>query len=240
MSLLFIALGAAFGAIVQVDNGQSDALPSSANVSLPSSSTSLPSRFAVDDERLGIDSPWYWSVGASLVTTRSADGPSEEIDFDAGWGLQLALGRRCFGATDDGMMLDLELEGLYTDQESDGNAATNPIGDLGVAAMILNGLVALQIAEETELFIGGGLGLAWLDITTQNDSLSSFADEDGPFFAWQLRAGVRFGLGASTNVEVGYRLLSIDQVEIDDGVGDMDFALETQQHSLGLTVRFGT
>ncbi len=173
------------------------------------------------------------------MTTQAADGPSEEIDFDEGWGLQLALGRRYLGATDDGMMLDLEFEGLYTDQESAGSSVMNPIGDLNTAAFLLNGLVALQIAEETEVFIGGGLGLGWLDIGTEGDSLSSFTEEDGPYFAWQLRAGVRFGLGASTELELGYRFLNIDEAEIDESIGELDFALETKQHSLGASVRFG-
>jgi opacity protein-like surface antigen len=239
MSMLIIPLTAALGALPQSNGPPPSATPSVTSVPLPSSSSSLPSRFAVDDERLGVESPWYLSVGASVVTTRSADGPNDEIEFDEGWGLQLALGRRHFGATDDGMMLDLELESLYTSQDGDGSAATNPIGDLNVAAVLLNGLVALQIAEETELFIGGGLGVGWLDVGTASDSLASFSAEDGPFFAWQIRAGVRFGLGASTDLELGYRFLGIDDAEIDDRNGDSDFALETQQHSLGLSVRFG-
>lgn len=240
MTLSLIPLAATLVTLAQSGDGQASAPPPVSSVPLPTSPSSLPPRFAVDDERLGSESPWYWSIGASVVTTRSADGPSEEIDFDEGWGLQLALGRRYFGATDDAMMLDVELEGLYTDQESDGSAALNPIGDLNTAALLLNGLVALQIAEETEVFVGGGVGLGWLDVGTQSDSLSSFSDEDGPFLAWQLRAGVRFGFGESTELELGYRLLNIDDAEIDDGIGDSDFTLETQQHSLGVTVRFST
>jgi len=240
VTLLSIPIAAALGALAQTDDGQPSATPPVSSVSLPTSSSSLPTGFAIDDEGLGTESPWYWSIGASLVTTQSADGPSEEIEFDEGWGLQLALGRRCFGATDDGMMLDLEFEGLYTDQEGAGSALTNPIGDLNTAALLLNGIVVLQIAEETEVFIGGGLGLGWLDVGTQSESLSSFADEDGPFFAWQLRAGVRFDLGASTELELGYRLLNIDDADIEGSSGDLDFVLKTQQHSLGVSVRFGT
>jgi opacity protein-like surface antigen len=239
MSIFIIQIMAALGALAQSTDGSASPTQDVTSVPLPSSPSSLPARFAVDDERLGVESPWYWSVGASFVTTRSAEGPGEEIDFDEGWGLQLALGHRYFGATDDGMMLDVELEGLYSDQESKSSGAPRPIDDLNTAAVMLNGLVALHIADETEFFLGAGIGLGWLDIGTRSDSLSSFDDEDGPFFAWQVKAGVRFALGSATDLEVGYRFLDIDDAEIDDGIGDLDFELATQQHSVGVTVRFG-
>jgi opacity protein-like surface antigen len=192
-----------------------------------------------DDVRDGGESLFYLSVGASIVTTRPSDGPNEEIDFDEGWGLQAAFGRRVFGSPADTVMLDLEVEGLYTDQESDDDGANRPIDDLNTAGVLVNGLAAFQVAGETELFAGAGLGVAWLDVGTQSDSLSSFDDEDGPFLAWQLRTGIRFAVGETTAIEVGYRFLNIDDAEVDDGIGDSDFELETQQHSLGVNVRFG-
>jgi len=206
------------------------------SATLPLTSSWVPSSYAsikdVDD------SPWYWSLGASLVTTTSADGPADEdIDFDEGWGVQVAFGRRHYGDPDNALMFDLELEGLYTDQEPDSDGG--PVNDLNTAAIMLNGLGALAVGESAEVFFGGGIGLGWLDIGTRSDTLSSFDDEDGPFLAWQLRAGVRFDVAESTQIEVGYRFLNIDDAEIDDGIGDSDFDLKTKQHSLGLSVRFG-
>lgn len=196
------------------------------------SSTWVPSSPAVKDE-----SPWYWSLGASLVTTSSSDGPSEEIDFDEGWGLQAALGRRFYGDNDGGLLFDAEIEALYTDQEPDSEGG--PLNDLNTAAIILNGLAAVPLGERAEVFFGGGLGLGWLDVGTRRDGLDTFDDEDGPFFAWQLRAGIRFDVGTATQLEVGYRFLNIDDAEVDSGLGNSDFDLQTEQHSLGLSVRFG-
>jgi len=214
--------------------------PRSSNVPASSAlSTPLPTGYALVADRDGRTSPWYWSLGASAVTTRSSDGPSEDVDFDEGWGAQLAVGRRYFGDSDDAVMFDLELEGLYTDQDSDSDGPLRPIDDLTTAGIFFNGLAALAVAERVELFAGGGLGLAWLDVGTRSGSLNSFDDEDGPFFAWQLRAGLRFQVGARSSLEVGYRFLNIDDAEIDDGIGSSGFALETQQHSLGLSIRFG-
>lgn len=202
----------------------------------PLSSSWVPSSYpAVQDVD---DSPWYWSLGASLVTTTSSDGPADEdIDFDEGWGAQVAFGRRHYGELDNSLVFDLELEALYTDQEPDTD--DGPLNDLNTAAIMLNGLGAVALNEGAEIYFGGGLGLGWLDVGTRSDGLSSFDDEDGPFLAWQLRAGVRFDVSESTQLEVGYRFLNIDDAEIDDGVGDSDFDLATKQHSLGFGVRFG-
>jgi len=195
----------------------------------------LPS--ATQDGTRDDTSPWYWSLGASFVTTRSSDGPSEEINFDDGWGLQVALGRRIHGDSEADLAFDFEVEGLYTDQEADSDGG--PLNDLNTAAIMLNGLGALPVGERAEFFFGGGLGLGWLDVGTRSDGLSSFDDEDGPFFAWQLRAGLRFDVAETTQLEVGYRFLNIDDAQVDDGIGDSDFDLKTEQHSLGVSVRFG-
>ncbi|MEZ6014985.1 MAG: outer membrane beta-barrel protein [Planctomycetota bacterium] len=242
MSLLLLPLATALSACIQAPSEPimtPSASTTSASAPLPSNAGAASPAFALYDERVGTSSPWYWSAGFSLVTTSSSDGPGEEIDFNEGWGLQLAVGRRFYGATEDGMTFDLELEGLYTDQDSDDNAATRPVDDLNTAGVLLNGLAAFRVAEEAEVFVGAGLGLGWLDVGTRSDSLSSFDDEDGPFLAWQLRAGVRFDLSETTDLEVGYRFLNIDDAQVDDGLGNSSFELQTQQHSLGLSVRFG-
>jgi opacity protein-like surface antigen len=199
----------------------------------PLSSSWVPSSPAVQD----VDaSPWYWSLGGSFVTTSSSDGPGEEIDFDEGWGAQVAFGRRYYGDPENALMFDVEVEGLYTDQEPDRDG---PLNDLNTAAIMLNGLGAVAVGERTEVFFGGGVGLGWLDVGTESDSLTSFDDEDGPFFSWQVRAGLRFDVAETTQLEVGYRFLNIDDAEVDDGIGDSDFELSTEQHSLGISVRFG-
>lgn len=195
------------------------------------SSAWMPGTPVVEDE-----SPWYWSLGASLVTTSSSDGPSEDIDFDEGWGAQVAFGRRFYGENEGGILFDAEVEALYTDQEPESDG---PFNDLNTAALMLNGLGAVPLGERAEVFFGGGVGLGWLDVGSSGDGLSSFDDEDGPFFSWQLRAGLRFDVGTATQLEVGYRFLNIDDAEIDDGIGDSDFDLQTKQHSLGLSLRFG-
>jgi opacity protein-like surface antigen len=231
MTLLIVPIATLLSASTLTADDPSAAGAAAISATPATASTWLPS--SIDDD----SSPWYWSLGGSFVTTRSSDGPSEEIDFDEGWGAQVAFGHRHYGSEKRSLMFDLEVEGLYTDQEPDRD--DGPFEDLNTAAIMLNALGALPVGERAEVFFGGGLGLGWLDIGSSSDGLNSFDDEDGPFFAWQLRAGLRFDVAATTQLEVGYRFMNIDDAQIDDGIGDSDFDLETEQHSLGLSVRFG-
>lgn len=236
MTLLIVPVATILSACALTTDDPSAAGATAPSSTLPVSLAWMPSNSAAEDGLFGDASPWYWSLGASLVTTRSSDGPSEEIDFDEGWGAQVAFGRRFYGDGERSLLFDTEIEGLYTDQEPESDG---PFNDLNTAAIMLNGLAALPIGERAEVFFGGGLGLGWLDIGTESDGLSSFDDEDGPFFAWQLRAGLRFDISQSTQLEVGYRFMNIDDAEIDDGIGDSDFDLSTEQHSLAFNLRFG-
>jgi opacity protein-like surface antigen len=203
-------------------------------------SSPLEPRYAVYDETLGEPSPWYWTIGADVTTTRPSDGPDEEIDFDEGWAAHVAVGYRFFGATDDAMAWDVELEGFYTDQESDDDAPGRPIQDINSTGLLVKGLANFQVARSAELFAGVGLGMSWLDIGTGGDSFNDFDDDDGPFLTWTVHAGVRFDVSEAVDLELGYRFLNIDDAEIDDeGIGDADFDLQTRQHLLGLSLRFG-
>jgi len=180
----------------------------------------------------------YLRVAAGLNTTEDSDGPGTDVEFDDGYLVALALGRR-MGASESGIGFGLELEALWTDQDTEDDGPIDAVRDVTVAGAFLNGLVDFRIADSFTIFGSAGLGPAWLDVGTESDALNDFDDEDGPFLAWQLRAGVAWHLGESTAFHIAYRFLNVDDAEIDDDLGGADFDLETQQHGIEVGLTFG-
>lgn len=181
---------------------------------------------------------WYARINAGITTTSNSDGPSEEIDFDEGYLLGVAIGHS-FGRGSGAVDFGIEAEGLWTDQEADTNGAAQPVRDSNVGGLLLNGTVDWRFAEQFSLYGAAGVGGAWVDVGTESDSLSDFDEEDGPFLAWQAKAGVAWHFGSRTALQFGYRFLNVDDVELDDDANDASFDLQTEQHVLELGIVFG-
>lgn len=181
---------------------------------------------------------WYVQLGIGLTTTEESSGPDEEIDFDEGYLVPVALGRR-YGTNDGGnFSYDVEVEGIFSDQDADDRGPIQAVRDVTGASLLLNWIGDLALAEALSVYAGPGIGIGWLNVGTNSDSFNDFQDDDGPFLAWQIKAGVRWRTGPGTSLSLGYRFLNIDDADIDDNVGNASFDLETQQHALELGLRF--
>jgi opacity protein-like surface antigen len=191
-----------------------------------------------DDEVLG-SGGLYLQLGAGLTTTTESDqSGGEEVDFDEGFAVPVALGTR-FGAIDgNAVAFDLELEGFYTDQDADDEGVIQAVSDVTVLGALVNGVGEFALTDTLGLYAGGGIGAAGLDVGTESDAVNDFDEEDGPFLAWQLKAGLRLWATDDVSWNLGYRFLNIDDAEIDDDLGGASFELETQQHILELGLRF--
>ena len=180
----------------------------------------------------------YLRFNGGLVTTTSSDGPDDDIDFDNGFLLAFAIGRRMTSG-ENPFNFDLELEGVYTDQDADNTGTLQALRDVTVARGFLNGVLDYRVADRFSLYAGAGIGAAWMDVGTSSDALNDFEDEDGPFLAWQAKAGVMWHFSPNTALTLGYRFMNIDDVQIDDDVGGADFDLQTEQHTAEIGLRFG-
>jgi len=187
-----------------------------------------------DDHESGM----FFRVGGGLITAEESDGPDEEIDFDEGYLVDLAVGHRFAGAPNN-LAFDLEVEGIWTDQDTDEEGGIESISDVTVLGALLNGMADYRLAQHFSIYGGAGIGAAFMDIGTQSDALNDFDDEDGPFLTWQGKAGVKFLTSGGGAFNLGYRFLNVDDVEIDDDVGDSEFDLETIQHGLEIGYTFG-
>jgi len=201
-------------------------------LALESFELAAPPTVAALDARSGT----YLQFGFGLVTTQSSTGPTQDIDFDNGYAVPFAIGWRIPGA-DDAVALDLEIEGIYTDQDVDDDGLTQAVVDITQFGLLFNALADFELGESLALYAGGGIGLSFLDIGTTSDGLNSFDDEDGPFLAWQLKGGLRWWMSDTLSWNLGYRFLNVDDVEIDDGIGSSSFDLETEQHVIEIGIR---
>jgi len=178
------------------------------------------------------DSHAYLNVGVGLTSTDDSDSGDQEVDFDEGWGIPIALGYHWDREAGRGITFDAEIEAVYTDQD-----AESDVQELTVFGVLLNGIVNVPVSHALGVYGGAGIGMGWLDVST-GGGLDGFEEEDGPFLAWQAKAGLRWWSSDSVSWNVGYRFLNVDDAELDDDASDASFDLETRQHMLEIGVRF--
>jgi opacity protein-like surface antigen len=236
----FISIAAAASALAAANEGSS--LPSSelghAYLREPGLERFLAAADEDDaDDRLGRDG-LYIQLNGGVTTTTKSDGPDEEIDFDEGFEVAAAFGTRFDADDGDAMAFDVEVEAVYTDQDADNEGVLEAVTDVTMIGGFLNGLIDFALGDKFSFYGGAGIGLAMLDIGTNTDSVNDFDEEDGPFLAWQAKAGLRLWASQETAWSLGYRFLNVDDAEIDDDLGGAGFDLETQQHIVELSVRF--
>jgi hypothetical protein len=115
------------------------------------------------------------------------------------------------------------------------------VTDVTVLAGLLNGIInleshagagALPRRRHSAHRQGSTVG------TTTDAPQTTSTRRDGPFLAWQAKAGVRLWATQSTSFFLGYRFLNIDDAEVDDDLGGASFELETQEHIAELGIRF--
>ncbi|MEX1024001.1 MAG: outer membrane beta-barrel protein [Planctomycetota bacterium] len=177
----------------------------------------------------------YLQIGIGLATTSTSDGPGEEVDFDEGYAIPIALGWRMNGDDGDRFVFDAEIEAYWSDQDAD---ESNEIADVSVLGGFLNGVGDWMFNDWFSGYAGAGVGITWVDASETDDGLGSFDDSDGPLFSWQLKAGLRWYVTEESSWSLGYRFVNIDDAEIDDDIDNVSFDLETEQHVVEVGYRF--
>jgi len=180
----------------------------------------------------------YVRLEGGITTTSNSDSSNEDVDFDEGYLLGIALGQRATSGAGP-LNFSLELEGLWSQQDASNSGALQAVDDVTAAMIFLNGLLEYQLMDRLSIYGGAGLGVAWVDVGTNHDGTNDFTDEDGPFFAWQARTGVQWQFTPGIAGNFGYRFINIDDVNLDDNAGGASFDLSTRQHVLEVGVRFG-
>ncbi len=187
--------------------------------------------------------PWYLGVHGGFTSTRTSNNEDVEVDFDEGYLLGIALGRRFGEHSTRAASWAGELELIWTDQDVE-RSGPGPIvlqgsSDVTVLALYLNGLFDFLFTERFGAYGGAGIGAAWVDVGGFVDDPLDFEDESGPHLTWQLKAGLQWLFAERAALRLGYRFLNVDDVELDENAGDASFDLETRQHVIELGLLFG-
>jgi OmpA-OmpF porin, OOP family len=93
-------------------------------------------------------------------------------------------------------------------------------GDTNVLSFMLNGLVDFGPDDGLQGFIGGGAGVARVNVQNSINRLGpGFLDDSDSGFAWQAIAGVRAPLTANWDVGLKYRFFNAPNIELVDSGG---------------------
>ncbi|MDR1921921.1 MAG: outer membrane beta-barrel protein [Candidatus Adiutrix sp.] len=174
-------------------------------------------------------------------------------DKDKGYGVGLAVG--CdFGSLYE-MPLRLEAEYVYRGKASFGEEVVNPYGlggqashNFDVAAHSLMANAFLDLASDSAMtpYIGGGLGLAYLNtdytvsstVGTNGSALSSKTNWN---FAWNLGGGLAWHMNEKVALDLGYRYVDLGTASTGD-IRMNDFltnsSLDYTVHEISLGLRF--
>jgi OmpA-OmpF porin, OOP family len=190
---------------------------------------------ALASPALARDDQWYVGVdgGAMIVEDLDLDigvvNSAATIDTDKGYDFGGVVGYD-FGG------FRLETEVSYREADTDrftsgtaqitgGNsAALQPAGSYAVAgdanalSFMVNGLLDFGDDDGLQGFVGGGAGVARIDVQTVLGG-PSFLDDSDTGFAWQALAGVRAPLSDNWDVGLKYRFFNADNVGLVDRLG---------------------
>ncbi len=209
---------------------------------------------ALASPALARDGQWYVGVegGAMLVEdieldiTRGASSTTAVFDNDTGYDFGGIVGYD-FGA------FRLESEVSYREADIEGTSGTFPTGagntiatgtfrttgDANALSFMLNGLFDFGADDGLQGFVGGGVGVARVDV---HNILSSptWLDDSDTGIAWQALAGIRAPLSDSWDVGLKYRYFNAPNVDLVDRLG-AQVGTSFKSHSLlgSLIYNFG-
>jgi OmpA-OmpF porin, OOP family len=112
-------------------------------------------------------------------------------------------------------------------------------GDVNALSFMINGMLDFGDDDGLQGFVGGGVGVARVDVQ-QVFAAPSWLDDSDTGFAWQAIAGIRAPLSDSWDVGIKYRFFNASGVDLVDRLG-RDVSTKFRSHSLmgSLVYNFG-
>jgi opacity protein-like surface antigen len=192
-------------------------------------------------------SPWYIALRGGAVfaddTSFAALGTTVDTSYETGPFVAGAVG---YQFQNTGLRAEAELGYLTSSVESheiagiatfqDGAASGDTSAFFGLASIYYD----LPLAMPIRPFVGGGIGLADVSfsglVTTPGGTL---LDDSGTAFAWHLTGGINYDIRDNVALEVGYRYLAVDGVDVTASDGT-PASIDTTDHIVfaGLRYRF--
>ena len=154
---------------------------------------------------------WVVPTDSTLSAMASGHKFSAKLEFDNGFGVLAAIGRR-FGT---GFRAEVELG--YREFDFDSltgaqiigpylNEAFGPLsadsGDVGTLSLMANAIYEFDVGQ-VHPYLGAGVGVAQHDIPIGDDWI----------FARQVMAGIAYPVSVKTDIRVGYRYLATSEAD---------------------------
>lgn len=198
-------------------------------ISLALASTALAS------PALARDNQWYVGVdgGAMIVEDLALDiaglNDAATVDSDKGYDFGGVVGYD-FGG------FRLESEVSFRQADATGFTSQTPqitsgastalvrggtyavAGEANALSFMVNGLLDFGDDDGLQGFVGGGVGVARVDVQTTL-AAPSYLDDSDTGFAWQALAGVRAPLSGNWDVGLKYRFFNADKVSLVNRLG---------------------
>jgi OmpA-OmpF porin, OOP family len=208
---------------------------------------------ALASPALARDDQWYVGVdgGAMIVEDLSLNvaglSNAGQIDTDKGYDFGGVVGYD-FG----GFRLESEVSYREADVDQFAGRITNSAGttltpngtydvggDANALSFMVNGLLDFGDDDGIQGFVGGGVGVARVDVQTVF-AAPSYLDDSDTGFAWQALAGVRAPLSDSWDVGLKYRFFNAKDVDLVDRLG-RNVSTRFRSHSImgSLIYNFG-
>jgi len=184
---------------------------------------------------------------ADLTETGPGVSGTGEFEFDTGYGVNAALGYSL-----DGLRLEAELSYRQADFDQ------LSVDSITVAGFTITGLGSFDVDGDTSAlglmgnvwydfdtggklrpFIGGGIGLARVDIDVASVGGAPVGLSDHDYvFAYQAGAGVGYEISSNTVATLGYRFFGTSDPEFNSGGFTDETEVRTHNIELGLRFRF--
>jgi opacity protein-like surface antigen len=202
---------------------------------------------------------WYVSVFGGWSMPNDLDGEIEfedngnnySYDFDADLDDGFTAGIAVGAVFNEWLRGELELSGNWHDAGGDfdynvGGYGYDVDGDVDALFVLANLWFEIPIDTFFRPYVGGGIGFGRLSVDVDANGYYAdyelFDDHDWGF-AYQLGAGVAFGLAENIAFDIGYRYKAINNVEFGQdffsGVDVDDVDIDYRSHNIIAGIRIG-
>lgn len=198
-----------------------------------------------------------WYVGAQLSVAANAAGTFTAPGVDVKGELEKLGGTNLFAGYRSNLGTRFEAELFYRRHDfsdvtvnSDGGAGSflgtgdldgtsgDAQGHLSMAGMMANVFQDFRLMDSVTPFIGGGIGVARVNVNNGGLQSAALMDGNDDVFAYQIGGGVNFALDDRLDVFFEYRYFATDEYDMQYVTGDAVQGKITS-HNLGVGLRYG-
>jgi opacity protein-like surface antigen len=198
-----------------------------------------------------------WYVGAQMSVAADAVGTFTAPGVDVKGELEKLGGTNLFAGYKSNLGTRFEAELFYRRHSfsdvtvnSDGGAGTflgmgdldgtsgDGQGHLSMTGMMANVFQDFRLMESVTPFIGGGIGVARVNVSNGGLPSAALVDGDDDVFAYQIGGGVNFALDDRLDLFFEYRYFATDDYDMQYVTGDTVQGKITS-HNFGVGLRYG-